>query len=203
MKNLIYYPNFESSDSNWLKFALIYLESFSPIIPYTGEKYLSDLYLKLQNKTDLLQLVRPRLGQGERATRKAIEYVSSVIQNPYAYMNEFGSANIVRDWRNAEKQTYTLFGEKYIGEWEYFCKTQKLCTESDLGMSTSKSLGELYMTFLAQEVAYENEASPITDKKHLDALSIAIRTKNVSQDNKIEVAKSIIKRQIPFDFENT
>lgn len=56
------------------------------------------------------------------------------------------------------------------------------------------------MTFLAQEVAYEKEASPITDNKYLDDLSIKIRTKDVSNDNLIEVAKSIIEYKLPLDF---
>lgn len=200
MKNLIYYPNFESRDLEWLKFALIYLDSFSPIIPDTGDRTLSDLYKKLQNKTDLLKLHRPEYNEESRATRNAIEYITKVLENPHSFAEELKSVNAVRDWKNPAMQNYTLFSEKYVGEWKYFCKKHSFIQDTNSGLLISKNLGELYMTFLAQEVAYENEASPITDKKELDELSIAIRTKNIKEDNKIEVAKNIINKQLPLDF---
>ncbi|MCK5677578.1 MAG: hypothetical protein KAH72_03805 [Flavobacteriaceae bacterium] len=200
MNNLIYYPNFESSDLEWLKFALIYIDNFSPIIPDSGDKYLSELYKKLNNETDLLNLHRPSYDQGHRATSKAIRFVTKVIKNPYLYIEQLNSVNAVREWKNLENQTYTLFDEKYTGEWRYFCKDNKLIQDSKNGLLISKNLGELYMTFLAQEVAYQLEASPITDKRYLDNLSITLRTKDVSNDNKIEVAKSIIEYQLPLDF---
>lgn len=200
MKNLIYYPNFESRDLEWLKFALTYLENFSPIIPDTGEVFLSELYKKLQGETNLLKIHRPSDNEGNRATKKAIDYISKVLKNPHSYANELNSPNAVREWENPKKQIYTLFNEKFVGEWKRFCQDHNLAKESNYGIQISKSLGELYMTFLVQEVAYENEASPITDKKELDELSIAIRTKDVEEDNKIEVAKNIIKHQLPLDF---
>ncbi|MFD2562958.1 hypothetical protein [Aquimarina rubra] len=200
MKNLIYYPNFESSDLEWLKFSLLYLDSFSPIIPDTGIPFLSELYKKLQNETDLLKLQSPGYGAGERATRKAIDYVTKVLQNPHSYANELHSANIIRVWKNPEKQNYTLFDEKFVGQWRWFCEENDFVKDSKFGIDISKDLGQLYMTFLAQEVAYEKEASPITDNKKLDDLSIAIRTKDVTNDNKILVAKSIIEHQLPLDF---
>jgi hypothetical protein len=200
MKNLIYYPNFESRDLNWLKFALIYLENFSPIIPDSGEGFISDLYRQLKNETDLLLIHQPDYNQGNRATKKAIDYVTKVIQNPHFYIDDLNSMNAVREWKNPENQTYTLCEEKFVDEWRRFCQENKFVQDSPYGLQISQNLGEVYMTFLAQEVAYEEEASPITDKKYLDDLSISIRTKNVTNDNKIEVAKSVIEHQLPLDF---
>lgn len=34
MKELLYYPGFEIKNETWLKFALLYLDHISPIIPY-------------------------------------------------------------------------------------------------------------------------------------------------------------------------
>jgi len=202
MKNLIYYPNFESNDIEWLKFALIYLDNFSPIVPIAGDRFLSELYHKLLNETDLLKIHRPNYREGDRATRKAIEYATKVLENPYAYSDELHTINPKREWETPDNQIYTLFEDKFVGDWRWFCRDNRLAKNSNLGVQISKSLGELYMTFLVQEIAYENEASPITDKKELDDLSIALRTKNVSEDNKIEVAKNIIKHQLPLDFRN-
>ncbi len=99
-----------------------------------------------------------------------------------------------------EQQTYTLFDEKYVAHWRWFCKENGFVKDSKYRIEISKSLGEIYMTFLAQEVAYEKEASPITDSKYLDELSMKIRAKDVTNDNKIEVAKSIIEYNLPLDF---
>ncbi|PVX47505.1 hypothetical protein C8C85_3448 [Flavobacterium sp. 103] len=200
MKNLIYYPNFESSDLNWLKFALLYIDNFSPIIPDTGIDFLSELYKKLQSETDLLNLQRLGVGAGMRATNKAIDYVTKVLENPHSFADELHSPNIVRNWMNKEQQTYTLFDEKYVSNWKWFCQQNGLAKDSKYGIDISKSLGEVYMTFLAQEEAYEKEASPITDNRYLDNLSMTIRSKDVANDNKIEVAKSIIQYNLPLDF---
>lgn len=200
MKKLIYYPNFESHDINWLKFALLYIDNFSPIIPDTGMGFLSKLYRKLQSETDLLNLQPLGTGAGMRATSKAINYVTKVLENPHLFADELHSPNIVRNWINREQQTYTLFDEKYVSEWRWFCQRNGLAKDSKNGIDISRSLGEIYMTFLAQEEAYEKEASPITDNRYLDNLSMAIRSKDVTNDNKIEVAKSIIQYNLPLDF---
>jgi hypothetical protein len=202
MKKLIYYPNFESNDINWLKFALLYIDNFTPIIPDTGIGFLSKLYKQLQSETDLLKLQRLGHETGMRATRKAIDYVNKVLQNPHSFADELHSPNIVRNWTNKEQQTYTLFDEKYVSDWRWFCLENGLAKDSRYGIYISKSLGEIYMTFLAQEEAYQKEASPITDNRYLDNLSMSIRSKDVTNDNKIEVAKSIIEYNLPLDFSN-
>ncbi len=42
MTPLVYYPGFEPADENWLKFALLYLERVTPIIPESADIWLSD-----------------------------------------------------------------------------------------------------------------------------------------------------------------
>ena len=47
MKELLYYPGFEVKDETWLKFALLYLDHISPIIPYINapeESYLTPTF---------------------------------------------------------------------------------------------------------------------------------------------------------------
>jgi len=53
---------------------------------------------------------------------------------------------------------HTLFAEKYAYDWRYFCEKNNFVKDTHSGLLISKSLGELYMTFLAREVAYQNEA---------------------------------------------
>lgn len=63
MKDLIYYPRFESRDENWLKFALLYMENFIPIIPSRGRIFLSTNYQKLIDETDLVQPYEPNINK--------------------------------------------------------------------------------------------------------------------------------------------
>jgi hypothetical protein len=54
MREFIYYPSFEPQNLNWLKYVLIYLDGFSPIIPQSGEIKLSFLFRDIRSKTDLI-----------------------------------------------------------------------------------------------------------------------------------------------------
>jgi hypothetical protein len=47
MKKVIYYPTFETHNSEWLKFALLYINELKPIVPESGERYLSNIYNKV------------------------------------------------------------------------------------------------------------------------------------------------------------
>lgn len=58
MKDMIYYPGFETKDENWLKFALLYFDTLRPIIPYTicsEKKYLSGTFQYVMGETDLIR----------------------------------------------------------------------------------------------------------------------------------------------------
>lgn len=50
MKDMIYYPGFETRNENWLKFALLYFDVLRPIIPYTTRSestYLSENFQRV------------------------------------------------------------------------------------------------------------------------------------------------------------
>ena len=62
MKELLYYPGFEVKDETWLKFALLYLDHISPIIPYINapeESYLTPTFIKVKEHSDLICIKRP------------------------------------------------------------------------------------------------------------------------------------------------
>ena len=48
MREFIYYPGFQIKDHEWLKFALIYLDTLDPIIPDVGDQHLEDWYKRIQ-----------------------------------------------------------------------------------------------------------------------------------------------------------
>ena len=74
MKDMIYYPGFETRDENWLKFALLYFDTLRPIIPYTSyseKRYLSDTFQYVMREADLIKPYRPKFAEGLRASTLA------------------------------------------------------------------------------------------------------------------------------------
>src|SRR6185295_2420058 len=99
MDKLIYYPGFEIADVEWAKFALLYLDTLSPIIPIAGENHLSDTFHRLRDETDLLDVHRPSFREGYPATLDALDQVEKILTNPVRYEPIFGRRNIISDWR--------------------------------------------------------------------------------------------------------
>ena len=57
MHKLLYYPNFEIQDQNFLKFALLYIDEIKPIIPVCARETLSDSMHNILKNTDLKYLI--------------------------------------------------------------------------------------------------------------------------------------------------
>lgn len=201
MKRLIYYPSFETYNYEWLKFALLYIEELKPIVPLKGDKYLSDLYHKLMDETDLLNLHRPEFNEGEFASQKAIDAVEKVVSDPDRYCAIFRSSNILNNWRNRRNHIFTIFDDKFTHAWENFCSSNKFSTKTRNGIKVSKTLGNIYMTVLAHSIGQMTNISPITERKDLDRFSIFLAS-TTNTDNCFELAKNIIKIQIPKDLKN-
>lgn len=75
MRELIYYPGFEVKSKDWLKFALLYMNTLSPIIPHSGDRHLTNLYWQLADETDLLDFHRPEYEEGHRASLDSLGVV--------------------------------------------------------------------------------------------------------------------------------
>lgn len=197
MQNLIYYPSFESSNENWLKYSLLYIDNFNPIIPIEGDAYLTDEFRRVQDETDLINIHRPTYEEGNNATIRALEEVEFILKNPYRYNDIFHTANVVREWKNVGQWEYEVFDAKYTYDWKSFCLESGIAQESRNGLLMSKKLALLYMTILAKEVAYYRNASPITDVEELDNYAIFSQTQRPGVDKQIDLAKGIIDLKIP------
>lgn len=202
MKNLIYYPTFETYDVNWIKFALLYIKELNPIIPESGDKYLSDTYKTILNETDLLSIHRPNYQDGQLATLDAIDKIEKILSHPNRYSSIFSSSNINHNWENTNNHKFRLFEEKYTPYWRKFCLDNKIATETREGLLLSKSLAYLYMTILANGVADLLDTSVITDKPDLDRFNVLTRKTNKPFKRKITVAQNIISLKIPSNIEN-
>lgn len=201
MKRSIYYPGFESTNENWLKFALLYLDQLSPILPVSADNGISDLYRKLTNETDLLINHRPGFFEGHQATLEAIEQTEKIAMRPRSYAEIFGQIDVNQFWKDARHQQYLLYDEKYSPDWTKFCLENGYGTKVKEGMKLSESLATLYLTILANRVAEDKNISPITDSPKLDYLSAFMNKRSSVGANEIINAKAIIGLKLPAKIE--
>ena len=183
MDRLIYYPSFEPKDIDWLKYALIYVDQFSPIIPERGRGTLSSNFKKIEEETDLVKIHEPHWKQGDIATAKTLKEIEYIESHPEQFMDILGAVNINRTWRNPNNWQFELYEEKFNTTFKYECIKKGLGKESNNGILTSKELAQLYMTFLAEEIAIQKIANPITDSKQYDQLSNYLRAKNHKKED--------------------
>lgn len=175
MEHAIYYPGFEVRDSDWLKFALLYVDRLNPIIPRSGDKYLSEMYERLRGETDLIDPHRPDYDEGCKATLDAIDVVERILQNPAAYSTALSTSDIAAVWRDSRKWKYTLFEEKYTPAWEEFCVKNGFANRSNKGLTLEKSLGLLYMSLLAHVISECRGTCSLTDYPEMDQIAIVTR----------------------------
>jgi hypothetical protein len=168
MENLVYFPTFEPPSPNWLKFALLYVDNFNPIIPNNRRNELSTDYQRIIDNTDLIQPYHPKYDQGDRASLKAIEFIEKVGQSPYSYSNLFNRANIIRNISNPANRIFKIYQEKFSINWEDFCLSNNYAERTNDGIIVSEELAFIFMTFLAEEIAFEEGKSIITDNNSFD-----------------------------------
>lgn len=199
MKEPIYYPGFQVGDVDWLKFALLYLQALSPIIPVSGDLYLDESYRRLVGETDLIVPYRPGIEEGANATRDALDELERILRHPERYAGVFGQRDIVEAWRRPDRHTATLFAEKYTYAWERFCLRERLASESDLGLTMPEQLAALYMTTLAHAISDLRGLPAITDQPSLDHLAIAMHRANANLWRPAKTAQAIIQLRLPAD----
>lgn len=199
MEELIYYPAFEPKSIDWLKFALLYIDRLDPIVPTSGDKYLSELCWKLREETDLLCSHRPTEIEGLKASKDAVDIGEGILKAPEDYQDVFFVTNFVNKWKSKKNQKYTLFEEKYSGPWERFCLKNKLGHRVHEGLAVAKDLGFIYMTVLAQAIGDLRGMSSVTDYGELDKLAIIARKPKDRFGGKIRIAQSIVQLQLPAD----
>ena len=197
MEQAIYYPGFEVKNHDWLKFALLYIDTLNPIIPPAGDKYVSDTYRKLTDDAGLIVPHRPDYREGEAATLDAIEVVERILGTPRLYSGPFRTSDVTQLWKNPHRWSYTLFRDKFTYSWEHFCIQNRMGRRDREGLSLDKSLAFLYMSILAHAIGDSRGVSPITDHAVFDRLSIVTRKATPLTPNRVNVARGIIKLQLP------
>lgn len=202
MKNLIYYPSFEPENVDWLKFALLYIEKLYPIIPESGDVYLTEITGKILVDTDLIEIHRPSADEGNRATIYALEEIEKILITPERFSRIFGTPHFINSWRQRDNFTHELFFGKYNTDFARFIIANNLGIERRGNVFIHRDLSNIYMSILAQVISDERRISPITDNVDLHTYSIFTRQSNQPNTNLINLAHQIIELKLPERIEN-
>jgi hypothetical protein len=199
MERLIYYPSFEVLDADWLKFALLYIDTLYPIIPMSGDVHLSERFRRTMGETDLVSPYRPEYDEGAKASLNALDIVQRMFSYPHLFAEAIGDTHFIDRWRNPLAQRYLLFREKYARDWEDFVKDARLARPAHEGIYVSKELGFIYMTILAQAIADKNGLSSITDHHEMDDFSIFTMKTSPASPESSAIARAVIRLCLPAD----
>lgn len=203
MKRLIYYPTFEPQDIEWLKYALIYIDNFSPIIPNTGKENISDRFKSIIESTDLVNVHQPTYDQGDRASTKTLIEVENILRFPNQYRDKLNVINIEKELKKVENWDYEIFQEKFNSDFSHEMVNREFAVRTNKGIRTSKELGNLFMIFLSEEVAKEEKGNPITDISEFDNLTTYLRNLESHQDIVPDkFLRSVIDLNLPDNIKN-
>lgn len=196
MASLVYFPNFEPQNDKWLKFSLLYLDEFRPIIPDVRRDNISDLYKVIRDETDLINPYSPKYIHGEYAGTRSAEEIDKILINPERYIGQFNNQNI-EEWKNQEKWNYFIYEEKYSSVFKDYCLKNNLGKEIEGGISLSEEVGYIFMKNLANEISKETNSSIITDSKKFQKYD-AYKVESYQEKNEISsFAESVINLRIP------
>lgn len=85
--------------------------------------------------------------------------------------------------------------EKFNVTFKYYCLENKLAKETKGGILLSRELAEFYMTYLADEMAFDLKTSSITDNPKLDRLSSYLRVGG--KNHLLNAANTVINISLP------
>ncbi len=193
MKNLIYFPYFEPSNDEWLKFSLLYLDKFQPIIPMNRQDAVTNNYKYIMDNTDLIQPYAPEYLQGDNAGISSIEYLEQILSAPDRYYIRYQTSNILKEWRNKREWKYLLYQEKFSPPFEEFCIENNFGKRVRNGLLLKEEVAYIFMTNLANEISKLTSSSIITDSNQFR--QYANEDKAVTHRNNI--AKSVINIKMP------
>lgn len=193
MKDLIYFPSFEPANEKWLKFALLYMDEFQPIIPYSRQDDISPLYKQIKDSTNLIKPYSPDYQDGVNASKKSINKIEELLKTNSNHL--FNYKNLQRTMN--DDRNYLIYSDKFSNDFEYFCTHNNLGTKNDDGLLVSEELGFIFMQHLAQEISYKTNSSIITDNQKFNDYTNFERIETPSQKKKVKLAENIIDLKLP------
>lgn len=194
MHRLLYYPNFEIQDPNFLKFALLYIDEIRPIIPVVARRSLSDSMKNILNNTELICPYTPSYEDGYLASIAAVHYLEK--QKLFVPYTEGWKRN------KYARHNYTLYAEKYTYEFEKYCVENGLGERCDEGICIDEDVAYAYMSILAEIISKETEIDMITDNaKYSDPSLRNFHAVNRRMMDRLGTIRREIQFYVPVDME--
>ena len=211
MKELLYYPGFEIKNETWLKFALLYLDHISPIIPYinASEKdYLTPTFLKVKNNSDLISIKRPTPDDIDVAFETVLAKLENQLEKKYYHKHSGTCSNDhLQYWRDQENYRCLLYKGKYDAGFENYCVENHFGKKVPKGLLLSRDVLNLYMSYLAKAVSEREHLDLISDSVQYEEGLIDSFSKNSNETvdylrvarQEIQLAVPLCLKQIPIE----
>lgn len=194
MHKLLYYPNFEIQDENFLKFALLYIDEIRPIIPDRARNLLSDTMQDILRDTNLFDPYTPDYRNGQLACIAAIQYLED-----RKYISRY-DPNVQESNNPYTKHNYILYAEKYTDEFENYCLQEALGKRCNEGILLDEDVAYAYMSILAEIISKETETDMITDnRKYADSVLIYPSRFNRRGKDRLGTIQREIQFHVPYD----
>ncbi len=192
MQKLLYYPNFEIEDMDFLKFCLLYVDEIKPIIPMCAIDSLSSETRDIMNHTNLIQPIHPDHADSELASIAAIELLEKQdISIRYSY----------RGWDSihVNDKNDILYGDKFSREFEHYCLEKGIGVRCDEGIKVNQDVAYSYMSILANIISTDRQLDMITDSYKYTDIHLKERGINRNRRMALDRIKREIEFQIPVD----
>lgn len=194
MHKLLYYPNFEIQDQNFLKFALLYIDEIRPIIPESAKGTLSNAMNDILRDTELINQYTPGYEDGKVASIMAIRYMEDL-----KIYNQYGEDSL--KFKHPLHKCI-LYREKYSSNFENYCLDNRLGEECREGILINEDIAFIYMTILANIISKENQLDMITDnREYSDPILKNAYSKGVTNRiHRLKIIQKEIQFYVPSDF---
>lgn len=202
MKELLYYPGFEVKDETWLKFALLYLDHISPIIPYINapeESYLTPTFIKVKEHSDLICIKRPLYDDIDAAYGLALKNLEVELKKKY-YRRYAGTSDNdhLQPWRNQDKHNVLLYEGKYDAGFAEYCIENHFGEKVPRGLKLSRDVLNLYMSYLAEAISEREQIDLISDSvQYEESLIRSVARPSKNSNGSIENLQ-VARQEIPF-----
>lgn len=190
MNKLLYYPNFEIQDINFLKFALLYIDTIRPIIPENARKSLSGSMKTILDCTNLMAPIN-QYSMGYDSSRLASVAAIKYLEDKKCF-DQYG---IRLSTCNPKSKECVLYSDKFTYEFENYCLENGLGQRCDEGITLSEDVGYAYMSILAEIISKEKGIDMITDNKKYTVPTL--RESYLASKEKVK-RLGIIQREIQF-----
>ncbi len=159
----LYYPSFEITNDKWLKYAILYKESVSTIVPINYRSKLSDKFREVHHSTDLLGYYNVSKDDTillPETANVVMHYLSDIHENPNDYPIKHEKwENIILYTHNDLNEllqngpkTYTIVGQKTTYQMENKLVRMGYAERTEQGIKVHYYLGIFYMSILASKI---------------------------------------------------